>query len=155
MPETPSATPEVGVAHQEIHVPLPPAEAFSLFTDGITQWWPLDEGFTYGGDRSDEVHLEARVGGRFYERYMDGEEFDVGHVIACEPPDRIVFTWRDPDWSDETEVEVTFTPDDGGTLVVLRHRGFERLGHGWEAIWGRWSNGWPRVMAAFAMGSSS
>ena len=75
------------------------ADAFRLFTDGIGEWWPLKGSpFSYGGDRADKIFLETKVGGRFYERFSDGEEFEVGRVIACEPPTRIVFTWMDPKW---------------------------------------------------------
>jgi hypothetical protein len=59
-----------------------------LFTDRIGEWWPLDEGYSFGGDRANEVFLEARVGGRLYERYTDGEEFDIGRVTDCEAPGR-------------------------------------------------------------------
>ena len=38
--------------HQAVHVPLPPPEAFRLFTEGIGEWWPLEEGYSYGGDRA-------------------------------------------------------------------------------------------------------
>jgi uncharacterized protein YndB with AHSA1/START domain len=149
MPEPSHADSEAGAARLKIRVPLAPAAAFTLFTDGIQEWWPLDEGFTYGGGRFYEIHLEPGVGGRFYERFRDGEEFDVGRVAVWQPPSRVVFTWRDPEWSDDTEVEVTFEPDGDGTTLELTHRGFDRLGSGWEAIRGRWSSGWPRVLAAF------
>jgi uncharacterized protein YndB with AHSA1/START domain len=142
-----------GVADQRVDVPLLPHEAFRLFTDGIQEWWPLDEGFSYGGDRAKEIHLEARVGGRFFERFVDGDELEVGRVTACEPPDRILFTWRDPDWTAETEVEVTFVAEGDGTCVFLSHRGFDRLGPGWESIAARWAGGWPRVVGAFAHGA--
>ena len=141
---------KAGVAQQRVHVPLQPAEAFRLFTDGIQQWWPLEEGYSYGGDRADEVHLEPWVGGRFFERFVDGDELQVGRVLVCEPPDRILFTWRSPDWICETEVEVTFTADGGATNVSLSHRGFDRLGPDWETIAARWARGWPRVIQAFA-----
>jgi uncharacterized protein YndB with AHSA1/START domain len=149
MPESARPETELGTARLDIRVPLAPAAAFSLFTDGIDEWWPLDEGFTYGGDRFSEVHLEPRVGGRFFERFRDGDEFDVGRVTVWEPPDRVVFTWRDPDWIADTEVDVSFEPDGDGTRVVLTHRGFERVGDSWEFHLGRWSSGWPRVLAVF------
>lgn len=148
----PDPSPEIaaGVVDQRVQVPLSPPEAFRLFTYGIHEWWPLEEGYSYGADRAKEVHLEPRVGGRFYERFVDGDEFEVGRVTICEPPDRIVFTWRDPDWVVETEVEVTFVPEGDGTQVSLSHRGFDRLGPGWEGIAAQWAGGWPRVIEAFA-----
>ena len=148
----PDPSPDVasGVVQQHVQVPLSPPEAFRLFTDGIQDWWPLEEGYSYGGDRAKEVHLEPRVQGRFFERFVDGDEFEVGRVTVCEPPDRIVFTWRDPDWIAETEVEVTFVAEADATHVSLRHRGFDRLGPGWEGIAAQWAGGWPRVIEAFA-----
>jgi uncharacterized protein YndB with AHSA1/START domain len=149
MPDGARAEPDAGTARLEVRVPLAPAQAFSLFTEGINEWWPLDEGFTYAGDRFSEIHLEPLVGGRFFERFRDGEEFDVGRVTFWEPPNRVVFTWRDPKWVADTEVEVTFHSHGDGTTLVLTHRGFERVGDNWEYYVGRWSSGWPRVLAAF------
>jgi uncharacterized protein YndB with AHSA1/START domain len=140
---------EVAV-RQAVHVPLSPTEAFALFTDGIGEWWPLEEGYSYGGDRAKDIYLEPRVDGRFFERFIDGDELQVGRVTLCDPPHRIVFTWHDPDWTGETEVDVTFSPEPEGTAVSLTHRGFERLGPDGTAIAARWAGGWPRVMDAFA-----
>ena len=79
---------------KSLTVKRPLADAFSLFTEQIGSWWPLKQGFSFGGERAKEIYLETRQGGRFYERFTDGEEYVVGHVTACEPPRRIVFTWR-------------------------------------------------------------
>src|SRR5438309_10681208 len=96
---------------ESITVGRPVEDAFRLFTAAIGDWWPLKgTNFSYGGDRADKIFLEARVGGRFYERFSDGTEFDVGQVTLCEPPNRIVFTWKDPGWTEATEVEVRFAP---------------------------------------------
>jgi len=138
------------VVRSSVHVQLPPQEAFGLFTDGINQWWPLQEGYSYGADRAREIVLEPAEGGRFYERFVDGDELQVGTVRVCSPPDRILFTWRSPDWRAETEVDVRFVAEDPGTIVQLEHRGFERLGADGESIARRWAGGWPRVVRAFA-----
>jgi uncharacterized protein YndB with AHSA1/START domain len=125
------------------------ADAFRLFTDGIGDWWPLKgSNFSYGGDRADKIFLEARVGGRLYERFSDGEEFDVGHVTICEPPTRIVFTWKDPTWKVPTEVEVRFAAAGRGTRVDLEHRGFEAAGVEPKEAAG-WAEGWKRVLAPY------
>jgi uncharacterized protein YndB with AHSA1/START domain len=81
---------------------------------------------------------------------VDGDELQVGTVRVCAPPDRILFTWRSPQWQAETEVEVRFLAQDVGTTVEVEHRGFERLGPDGEAIARRWAGGWPRVVQAFA-----
>jgi uncharacterized protein YndB with AHSA1/START domain len=125
------------------------ADAFRLFTDGIGEWWPLKSSpFSYGGERADKIFLETKVGGRFYERFSDGEEFVVGRVTACEPPTRIVFTWKDPSWKVPTEVEVRFSPSGTGTRVDLEHRGFDAAGVQPEEAAG-WGDGWKTVLAAY------
>ena len=126
----------------------PVREAFRIFTDRIGDWWPL-QGFSYGRERAREIHLEPVAGGRFYERYTDGEEFDVGKVLVCEPPTRIVFSWQG-DWKASTEVEIRFTPQGSVTRVDLEHRHWERLG---AELGGHWrmsfQNGWPTVLGHY------
>jgi uncharacterized protein YndB with AHSA1/START domain len=151
MPQGREATGQQAVVvRASVRVELPPEAAFRLFTEGINQWWPLQEGYSYGGDRAREIVLEPMEGGRFYERFVDGDELQVGTVRVCTPPDRILFTWRSPHWQAETEVEVRFLPQDVGTTVEVEHRGFERLGPDGKAIARRWAGGWPRVVQAFA-----
>jgi uncharacterized protein YndB with AHSA1/START domain len=129
-------------------VQQPAADAFRLFTEGIGGWWPLHEGFSYGGAQAKEVHLEPVVGGRFYERYTDGQEFEVGRVLVCDPPKRIVFTWQ-AGWSAATEVDVRFVPEGSLTRVDLEHRGWERLVAS-ERHWRTsFNNGWPSVLARY------
>ncbi len=134
-------------------VPGSPELAFDLFTSGIERWWPLRQGFSYGGERAAGIHLEPHLGGRFYERLVDGDELQVGTVLACAPPDRIVFTWAAPGWPTETEVEVSFTSDGTQTVVVLEHRLFEQLGDEAVAVRDRFAGGWPSVLERFATAS--
>ncbi len=129
-------------------VSQPAAEAFRLFTEGIGEWWPLHEGFSYGGEHAKEVHLEPVTGGRFYERYADGQEFDVGRVLVYEPPTRIVFTWQGG-WAAPTEVEVRFSAEGPVTRVDLEHRGWERLGALAQEHRTSFMNGWPTVLGRY------
>jgi uncharacterized protein YndB with AHSA1/START domain len=130
-------------------VSQPRPDAFRLFTEGIATWWPLHEGFSYGGARAKEVILEPVVGGRFYERYTDGHEFEVGRVIACDPPRRIVFTWKGAA-SAPTEVDVRFVSQGSLTRVDIEHRGWERLLPSERDRRTAFSNGWPTVLARYA-----
>ena len=140
---------EALTVHESITVNRPIGDAFRLFTDGIGEWWPLKGSpFSYGGDRADKIFLETTIGGRFYERFSDGEEFDVGRVIACEPPTRIVFTWMDPNWKAPTEVEVRFTSAGNATRVDLEHRGFDAAGVPKQEAAG-WADGWKKVLAPY------
>jgi uncharacterized protein YndB with AHSA1/START domain len=104
---------------------------------------------SFDGTRAKEIHLEARVGGRLYERFVDDDELEIGRVIACDPPNQIVFTLTSPGWPGATEVEVMFTPEGERTRVCVEHRGFERLGTLEEAAARHFGGGWPRVLQAF------
>lgn len=135
---------------EEVRIARSAADAFRLWTEGIDEWWPIEEGYAYGGDRTTAIHLEPWSGGRFYEELIDGDTLRVGRVLECTPPHRILFTWADPDWRGETEVEVTFQPDGDGTLVIVEHRGFESLGPKGDEAARQFGGGWPRVLQAYA-----
>jgi len=143
-----------------VTVPLSAERAFALFTDGYNSWWP---GHHIGTSDMAEAVLEARTGGRYYERGVDGTECDWGTVLACEPPRRIVVAWQineaggnwlfDPDVSHASEFEVTFHPQaDGQTRVELEHRHIERHGDGAAGIHAGVSGpgGWRGIMDGYA-----
>ena len=119
-----------------VSVALPIERAFTLFTGSIDAWWPHQ--FHIGQAEVAEVLLEPAVGGRWYERGVDGSECDWGRVRVWEPPNRVVFTWQingswqfDPDPEHASEIEARFTvtgPDE--TTVDLEHRHFERIDGG-------------------------
>jgi uncharacterized protein YndB with AHSA1/START domain len=131
---------------KSVTVRCPQARAFALFTREVGSWWPLTRGFSRDGERANEIFIEDREGGRFYERFTDGSEAEIGRVIRCEPPSLIAFTFTSPAWDAVTEVEVRFTAASEGTRVDLEHRGFEispqmqarseRFAEGWSAILG-------------------
>ena len=121
-------------ARRSITVEATPERAFAVFTAGFQSWWPIAS-HHIGEQDAVAVILEARTGGRWFERAADGTECEWGSVIACEPPSRLVLAWHltpewvyDPDPANATEVEVTFTAEGDGTLVELEHRGFEKHG---------------------------
>src|SRR5258708_29646194 len=125
-------------------------DAFDLFTRDIGSWWPLEKA-SFGGDRASELHMEPFVGGRFYERYIDGEEHTRGRVLRWEPPRLVAYTWQHDDWPAPTEVEVRFFEEEPSlTRVALEHRAWERLGLGPERMRDVYNNGWPTVMTSFA-----
>lgn len=139
-----------------VTVSRPVEEAFRIFTEETGAWWPLDThsraaaGHGGLGTSADTVVIEGRVGGRIYEVMSDRTEASWGEVVVWEPPNRVVFSWK-PNQRDEppTEVEVTFTPDGTGTRVDLEHRGWEGLGEVAAEVREEYTQGWPRVLAAF------
>jgi uncharacterized protein YndB with AHSA1/START domain len=140
--------PRLAPVRQSVEVQCGIEDAFDLFTARMAEWWPLDVA-SYGGDRASAIFLEPRVGGRFFERFLDGDELQVGTVIACDPPRRILFTWKTTDWQAETHVEVTFSRSGGGTRIDLEHRGFDDLGPMGPDVADKFRGGWPGVMNSF------
>ena len=132
--------------HKSIRVERPPATAFKVFCEEIGQWWP--KGPSFGGKDLADLRIEARVGGRFYERYVDDTEYDIGQVTAYQPPGRVAFTWRAPSWDVDTQVEVRFTADGSGTRLELEHRGWEQDAKTRDAR-NNYDGGWVGILEHF------
>ena len=125
-----------------------PEDAFALFTEGISSWWPFAS-HSIGGEQTVAAVFEQREGGKVFERLADGTEHEWADIVAWEPPSRFVLAWHvNPER--HTEVEVRFVPVGGGTRVELEHRGFDRLSEavaaesresysvGWEVVLGKY-----------------
>lgn len=133
---------------KSIRVERPPQIAFKAFCEEIGQWWPLKQGFSFGGDRAKEIFIEARVGGRFYERFTDGTEYEVGRVTAYQPPNIVAFTWCSADWEAPTQVEVRFIAESTGTRVELEHSGWDR-GPKMQSARKSYEGGWDLVLGEY------
>jgi uncharacterized protein YndB with AHSA1/START domain len=81
-------------------------------------------------------------------------------VLIWDPPRRLLFTWQigpqrepipDPDRASEVEVRFSETGD-GGTLVAIEHRRFERHGDAGEQYRKNLDlpQGWPYLLACYA-----
>jgi len=132
-------------------------KGFRVFVEHIDEWWPVerfsrvaDEQFP-PGVTLERVVFEPRAGGRLYEVTSTGEEGSWAEVLVYEPPHRIVLAWK-PNDRDEppTEVEIRFDPDEGGTVVNLEHRGWERLGARAEEARAGHDGGWQLPLERFA-----
>lgn len=137
---------------RELTVPISAEQAFKLFTEGYNSWWI---GHHIGEADLAEVVLESRVGGRWFERGVDGAECDWGRVLVFEPPTRLVVTWQinakweiDPDPEHASEVEVRFTEEGGQTRVYFEHRHIERLGADADSLAKQVDapNGWTGIL---------
>jgi uncharacterized protein YndB with AHSA1/START domain len=121
--------------------------AFTAFTQKVELWWPRGH---RRFERS-ELQLQAEVGGRFFERADSGEEHEVGQVVICEPPHRIVYTWWPGAISKPTLVEVSFAQHGNETWVEVRHsEGDSELGDAWPTRVALFERGWQHVLTAFA-----
>ena len=141
-----------------INVKASVERAFSVFTEGYDSWWPRSHKL-FEAELAAAI-IEGKTGGRCYQRAVDGSECDWGKVLVWEPPRRLVIAWQldgqwqyDPDLAHASEVEVTFTPEEGGTTrVVLEHRHFERHGVMAAQVQGAVGSdgGWGGLLAAYA-----
>lgn len=138
-------------------VALPLDDAFDLFARGIGRWWP--QAYTNGGAGFVSMTIEAVPGGRWFERNLDGREWDWGAVRDFDPGKRIAVSLAvNPLRLSEPPgraSEVEFRFERAGrfrTRLTLEHRDFaaqdeaaERL-H--EAMASR--QGWSFILAAYA-----
>jgi uncharacterized protein YndB with AHSA1/START domain len=142
----------------EISVHAPVERAFAVFTQNFDRVKPREHNML-GVDIAETV-LEARPGGRIYDRGVDGSECHWARVLAYEPPHRLVFSWDvGPTWQVETdpdrtsEVEIRFIAEGPErTRVELEHRHLERHGDGWEGLRDgvRAREGWPLYLQRYA-----
>ncbi|HWE83095.1 MAG TPA: SRPBCC domain-containing protein [Gaiellaceae bacterium] len=136
----------------EVVVRVDPERAWEVFTRDPGRWWPVESHSVAAGDDHvpERLVLEPREDGEFYELY-GGIKRHWARIHTWEPPRRLGYTWRvNPD-NPPTEVEITFTPVDGGTRVEVVHSGWEAYADGGAAARASYGDegGWRLVLAAF------
>jgi uncharacterized protein YndB with AHSA1/START domain len=125
-------------------LPATPERVFEAWVSPglLRRWWAAAPGW-----RGADAEVDLRPGGRYRLAMEDPEAGAVhavgGEFLEVDPPRRLVYSWTwegDPpemEGSAGSEVTVEFHPTDGGTLLVLVHRGLasdvitERHAHGW------------------------
>lgn len=112
-----------------MRVKASPERAFAVFTEEIGAWWRPSPLFQTTPRTPGLLAFEPRAGGRFTETLANGKVFEIGRITVWEPPERLVFSWRQaafpPDL--ETEVEVRFEGVGEETRVSVQHCGFDRV----------------------------
>lgn len=136
---------DIGPIVLSIDVAATPAEAFERFTAGFGEWWPVA---THSLSRTAAARcaLEARVGGRVYERAEDGAEHLWGTVTAVVPGESLAFTWhpgREP--ASAQVVELRFERSAQGSRVTLTHGGWDALGEIAPIMRREYVPGWRHV----------
>ncbi len=144
------------LTHVTVEAPL--ERAFRVFVEQFDKIKPREHNML-AADVAETV-LEPRVGGRVYDRGVDGSECQWGEVLAFEPPDRLHFSWLigvtwqpETDRSRASEVEVRFTAEGPErTRVELEHRHLDRHGDGWEGMRAGVDaeDGWPLYLRRYA-----
>jgi hypothetical protein len=123
-------------------------DAFRIFTEEITAWWPIkthNRGVTARGEITVRVTIEPRVGGRVYETLQDGRELDWGVVTAFEPGALFAMQWN-IGRPQSTDVSVRFEALSAESCrVTLTHENWERLGGEGAKQRDNYANGWVAV----------
>ena len=127
---------------ESIEIEASPERVFAAWTDPkqLVVWWGDDKTYHTTSWESD-----LRVGGKWIARgkALDGSTFYVeGEYLQVERPKQLSFTWK-PSWSAEgsTVVELEFKATAEGTLLTVKHSGFES-----DQAFESHSKGWLRVV---------
>jgi uncharacterized protein YndB with AHSA1/START domain len=152
------------VVLRSVTVEAPIERAFHVFTARYGTWCPRDHHL--GAADLEDVVLEPQVGGRWYERGVDGAECDWGRVLAWDPPHHLAVTWQinvldgpgtpwryDPDPDRASRVDVRFVAEGPTTTrVELEHSQLDRHGTYWESISTGVADpqGWEMALGLFA-----
>lgn len=147
---------------RSITVAAPPERAFSVFALEMGTWWPLASHHIGKVDAADVV-IEPRVGGRYFERGVDGSECELGRVLVWDPPRRLVLAWEiscqwQHDGKVQSEVDVRFTAEGERTRVDLEHRHLETYGERAEEmkkVFETPGGGWSFVLGCFEKRASA
>jgi heme-degrading monooxygenase HmoA/uncharacterized protein YndB with AHSA1/START domain len=123
-----------------VTVPATQQQAFAFFAEHPLEWQPPRHVLVKAPREA--IFIEPWVGGRWYERAVDGTQADWGSVRAWDPPRGLVLSWRiDGTWQpvdDEakaSEIAVEFQPDGASrTVVSVEHRCLEAHGEHAAAI---------------------
>jgi uncharacterized protein YndB with AHSA1/START domain len=112
-----------------LRVRATPERAFAAFTREIGQWWRPSPLFQTTPRRPGRLAFEPGEGGRLIETLDGGKVFEIGKVLVWDPPQRLIFSWRQASFPVDlhTEVEVRFEPVGEETRVSVEHRGFDRV----------------------------
>ncbi len=142
--------------HRTILVAASQERAFSVFTQGMTSWWPASHHIAKVD--LERIVVEPKAGGRWYERGVDGSECEWGRVLVWEPNGRVTFAWHldgewvyRPDPATSSEVEIRFVPKGPKeTSVELTHRFIERHANATSVFDGVGSpEGWNGLLELF------
>ncbi|MEM8555634.1 MAG: SRPBCC domain-containing protein [Pseudomonadota bacterium] len=136
---------------KSVTVPIPPGDAFRIFTEDLGRWWPVDNHSISAnrGERPTSVTVEPREGGAILETCPDGDTAPWGRVTTWQPGERLDIAWHvGRDENDHTDLTIVFTPMEGGTRVDLTHGGFDRLSADATETATSYLGGWDHVLGS-------
>jgi hypothetical protein len=137
------------VRHQ-VQVRLAPGDAFALFTEQMSRWWPF-RGHSCFDEGAVDVTFEPRVGGAVTEVARDGRRMPWGTLTDWSPPYGFAMRWFPGLHAAEaTLLRVSFAASGGGTEVRIERSGWEARGADAATKRDQYDGGWPATLAAYA-----
>ena len=138
--------PDVSPIVLEFELAVPPAEAWTRFVAGFSDWWP-GETHSLSRDPRTRCLLEPRAGGRLYEVAPDGSEHAWGRVDDIQPGASVCFSWhpgREP--ASAQQVAIRFAARPAGCRVRLVHGRWEALGEIAPILRAQYQPAWQHVL---------
>lgn len=147
-----------------LRVKASPERAFDAFVSEIGAWWKPNGLFQTTPRAPGVLAFEPGEGGRLTETLANGKVFEIGQILAWEPPARLIFSWKQASFPPDlkTEVEVRFEAVGAETRVSVEHRGFDRVPadnvarHGFpdEALLMRLAEWWRTLLTSYGARSA-
>jgi len=126
------------VVQLQRQIAAPPERVWSVLADKIEEWLGM-------------TSFEHHVGGRMLiDVQLDSRYIMYGNVTVYDEQQEVAFTWSELDvnkralmaW--DTLVRITMQPQGAGTLVTLRHAGFDHLPDA-ETQFKNYKQGWESL----------
>ncbi|NOT34630.1 MAG: ATPase [Candidatus Eisenbacteria bacterium] len=128
---------------KSVVLPCSPARAFDLWTQAISDWWPLERRHT--NDPNSEIFVLET--GRFYERARDGQEVELGRVRSWRRAEGLDLDfYPGTDVEHPTRVTVTFAAEGEATRVTVEHRPTAESEGLWDRRSPRYAESWDQVL---------
>lgn len=121
-------TPTSRSVEKELFIRATPERVFKALTDkaDLEHWYVT------------KVEIDLHPGGTV--RFEWGDDYETGHIVTLEPPQRLGYTW---DTMSETPTRITFelAAEGEGTRLYVAHTGIGEGGD-WERFYERSDTGW-------------
>lgn len=130
-------------------------KTFRIFLQELGNWWP--KAYTWSQDQLVALKVNPIVNGFFTEIGPYGFQCDWGRITKIDD-NSIIFYWQigpnrapEPNPERASEVEISFSSENGYTIILLEHRNFSK--HGTEGKtyeeMMQSPEGWDYILAAF------